>query len=299
MLLDKVKGCRLVINKLNMIDNKFRNFAMEILAQDNKEPAPDTIVSTTESDIRFNFDFANVYWNPRLSAERGRVNAKLRHSVDVLYDVMAGVGPFALSAAKFMKCQVLANDLNPESYRWLCENVQLNKVGHMVKCFNLDGREFILQNLKNDLIERIKAYDGSDCNRRYHVVMNLPEIAVEFLDAFDGLLSSIRDCDYPHKISHLDIHCYCFVKNIPDGEAKDYVIQLACEKLGQQISADDIEEVYNVRKVAPNKIMYRISFRLAQDILYGTRLAQNCASTVTDNCNDPGDGIACTRLKTE
>lgn len=50
---------------------------------------------------------------------------------DVIADVFAGVGPFALPAAK-RGCGVLANDLNPESYKWLSRNVESNKVGKLV-----------------------------------------------------------------------------------------------------------------------------------------------------------------------
>ncbi len=50
---------------------------------------------------------------------------------DVLFDVFAGIGPFAIPAAK-KGCTVLANDLNPESYRWLQYNIDLNKVTEQV-----------------------------------------------------------------------------------------------------------------------------------------------------------------------
>ncbi len=42
-------------------------------------------------------------------------------------DVFAGVGPFALPAAK-KGCAVLANDLNPESYKYLKINIDKNNV---------------------------------------------------------------------------------------------------------------------------------------------------------------------------
>ena len=47
---------------------------------------------------------------------------------DVVADVFAGVGPFALPAGK-KGCGVLANDLNPESYKYLQQNIAQNSVG--------------------------------------------------------------------------------------------------------------------------------------------------------------------------
>ncbi len=43
-------------------------------------------------------------------------------------DMFAGVGPFAVPAAKNVGCRVYANDLNPKSYKALIDNVALNKV---------------------------------------------------------------------------------------------------------------------------------------------------------------------------
>lgn len=46
---------------------------------------------------------------------------------DVIVDVMAGVGPFAVPAGR-RGCAVLANDLNPESHKYLQHNITANKV---------------------------------------------------------------------------------------------------------------------------------------------------------------------------
>ena len=67
-----------------------------------------------ESDCSFELDFGKVYWNSRLSTEHERVVASLPDGA-VVYDVFAGVGPFAIPAAKKKRCRVYANDLNPGS----------------------------------------------------------------------------------------------------------------------------------------------------------------------------------------
>lgn len=44
-----------------------------------------------------------------------------------------------------MLLQVLANDLNPNSFKYLEQNIKLNKVSSKVTAFNMDGRSFIRQ----------------------------------------------------------------------------------------------------------------------------------------------------------
>lgn len=79
-----------------------------------------------ESDCTFVFDFAKVYWNSRLHTEHGRL-VELFKPEDVVADVFAGVGPFAVPAGR-KGCGVFANDLNPESFNFLELNIEKNNV---------------------------------------------------------------------------------------------------------------------------------------------------------------------------
>jgi len=54
---------------------------------------------------------------------------------DIVADVFAGVGPFAVPAAK-KGCAVLGNDLNPNSAKYLLKNVEDNRVICYFQCFN-------------------------------------------------------------------------------------------------------------------------------------------------------------------
>jgi tRNA (guanine37-N1)-methyltransferase len=55
------------------------------------------------------------------------VTERIFSSETVSGDMMCGIGPFALPAGKKGNT-VLANDLNPKSYEYLCSNITLNKV---------------------------------------------------------------------------------------------------------------------------------------------------------------------------
>lgn len=80
----------------------------------------------SESGCLFTFDFSLVYWNSRLHSEHERIIESLKAD-EVVVDIMAGVGPFAVPAAK-KGCSVFGNDLNPESVKWMEVNRVKNKV---------------------------------------------------------------------------------------------------------------------------------------------------------------------------
>lgn len=129
------------MNKLDTIHAEYRYFDMEVLAGETE------FVTTTvrshalllgyradhvknESNCLFTFDFSKVYWNSRLQHEHDRCVSLLPVG-SVVADVMAGVGPFAVPAAK-KGCYVLGNDLNPESVKWMRENRVNNKVSFLL-----------------------------------------------------------------------------------------------------------------------------------------------------------------------
>ena len=60
VLLNKVKNCKTVVQKGNIITNVYRNLDLELLAgEENYE------TEIKESGLRFKMDFSKVYWNSR------------------------------------------------------------------------------------------------------------------------------------------------------------------------------------------------------------------------------------------
>ncbi|XP_029316027.1 tRNA (guanine(37)-N(1))-methyltransferase [Cottoperca gobio] len=246
VIMDKNPGVTCVVNKTNMIDSTYRNFKMEMLAGEEN-----MVAKVKENGVTYEFDFSCVYWNPRLSTEHQRV-VQLVERGDTVFDVFAGVGPFAVPAAR-SGANVLANDLNPESHRWLQHNCKLNKVEKKVRTFNLDGRAFIQGPVKQELPALLKGKNN------VHIVMNLPALALEFLDAFRGLLQQEPSCDENLPI----VHCYGFSKE--DNPETD-VVERASGRLGFPLK--DRCSVHFVRNVAPNKDMMCVSFTLPKEVLF-------------------------------
>ncbi|KAJ7675332.1 Met-10+ like-protein-domain-containing protein [Mycena rosella] len=284
ILLDKNAQVRTVVNKLDSIDTQFRFFKMELLAGD-----PDYVVEHHESDCRFTFDFTQVYWNSRLHTEHERL-VQIFDPEDVIADVFAGVGPFALPAAK-KGCAVLANDLNPQSAKYLSLNVENNRVSDVVKVSCEDGRQFIQDVVARLIADPFPAYSGpkksknqenlerrkgsvkpradnaAPRNKISHFVMNLPDSAIEFLDAFRGIFSHLNKEDADRIYTTMPmIHCHCFTREIEPENAKMDILKRVEEKLGHPI-IDDFS-LHMVRSVAPSKDMYCISFRLPAKVAF-------------------------------
>lgn len=275
IILDKNKQLRTVVNKVNTIDTEFRNFQMEVLAGED-----DLITEQNESDCNFRFDFSKVYWNSRLQTEHKRLISKFMPG-QAIADVFAGVGPFAIPAAK-NQVIAFANDLNPYSYESLRNNIKINRVQTLVHAYNRDGRSFIYE-ASYDLLalsrkktaakavpkksSRKKLVDESS-SLPYppvfsHYVLNLPATAIQFLTAFRGLYSKLG-IRGDEQLPLLHVHCF---SKAEDGEQEEDILDRLSKSLEFRMSREEVD-IFYVRKVAPNKSMHCASFYLPEKVAY-------------------------------
>ncbi|KAI1082824.1 Met-10+ like-protein-domain-containing protein [Whalleya microplaca] len=305
VLVDKNPVIKTVINKIANVgtESEFRTFAYEVLAG-----PVDLNVEVRENDCLFRFDYGKVYWNSKLENEHRRL-IDIFQPGEVVCDVMAGIGPFAVPAGK-KGVFVWANDYNPESYRYLDENLKRAKVQQYVRPFNQDGRTFIRK--AADLVYAASTngeYALKGINTRKekrlrhpsntstagitaqiseperipipptisHFVMNLPASAITFLPHFRGLYTGHEELFAPHTGTKLPmIHCHCFAtKTDDDGPLLDVCARVSAE-IGVELkhgSAEHAGEIYvlDVRDVAPNKRMFCASFRLPPEVAFAPR----------------------------
>lgn len=124
VIVEKNQHIRTVINKTDNVgtESEFRTFGYELLAGED-----DLNVELNENGCVFKFDYSKVYWNSKLEKEHTRLVRSFQPG-EVVCDVMAGIGPFAVPAGK-RGVFVWANDYNPESYKYLQDAIGRNKVG--------------------------------------------------------------------------------------------------------------------------------------------------------------------------
>ncbi|XP_042411310.1 tRNA (guanine(37)-N1)-methyltransferase 1-like isoform X1 [Zingiber officinale] len=90
-----------------------------------------------------------------------------------------------------------------------------------------------------------------------HVIMNLPASALEFLDVFKDLIQREQ---WRGPLPW--IHCYCFMRTT---ETKESTLAKAEAFLSTRIPEPFF---HRVRDVAPNKVMYCLSFKLPADVCF-------------------------------
>lgn len=156
------KRVKTVLLQTSPVIGEFRLRGLEWIAGEDK-----TETIHKEFGCLFKVDLNQVYFSPRLSYERRRI-AELAKPSEVVVNLFAGVGCFSIIMAKFSKVgKVYSIDINPVAFRYMRENVILNKaVGRVIPILG-DAKEVVEKRLKN-LADR--------------VLMPFPEKAYEYLE---------------------------------------------------------------------------------------------------------------------
>ena len=84
-----------------------------------------------ENGCLFKLDLSKVMWSKGNNNERLRI-AKLVEDGETVIDMFAGIGYFSIPIGVHANArEVIAIEINPNSYRFLCENIELNKLDNI------------------------------------------------------------------------------------------------------------------------------------------------------------------------
>ncbi len=213
------KNVRTVLAKASAISGTYRLREFNLIAGEQK-----TETIHKEHGCRFYVDVEKVYFSPRLSHEHRRVAALVRNGENMV-DLFAGVGPFSILAAKNNpETKVYAVDINPEAFELLKRNIRLNRVENRVLPILGDARQ---------------TAEGTFAGVADHVVMNLPEKAIEFVDAACTAL----------KPAGGTVHFYGFLRHPDTIGNMQLRFSEAVEKAGRKVTA--VLFAKTIRETAP------------------------------------------------
>jgi len=160
-LMELHKNIKVVVKKIGPTGGEERIRPVKVIAGEKR-----TETIHIENGFRYKLDINKVYFSPRLVTERARVTAQVNPK-EFVFDLFAGVGVFAIPAAKKAE-KVVAIDINKDACNYLKENAMLNKVFSKMEIDCGNCRK-IIENQKY-----------KNCANR--IIMNLPMHAGEFLN---------------------------------------------------------------------------------------------------------------------
>ena len=129
------------------ISGEFRLPNMEVLWGLNS-----TETTHKENGIRYKLDPQKVMFSSGNMSERIRMS-KIKVQSEVIVDLFAGIGYFTLPIAFYGRPKkIFSCEINPESYDYLCDNVSLNRVNHLVEPILGDNREVSPKNVADRVI---------------------------------------------------------------------------------------------------------------------------------------------------
>lgn len=218
-LLQTHKNVRTVLAKVGAVTGTYRLRKLEVIAGEHR-----TTTVHKEHGCQYHVDVATAYFSPRLSTEHNRV-ASIVQEGETVVDLFAGVGPFSvLIAKKNTAAKVYAVDINPEAVEFLKRNIRLNRVDNRVIPIEGNARQTVEESLLG-VADR--------------VIMNLPEKAIEFVDAACKAV----------KPSGGTVHYYAFIR-LPDSlEDAQQRFSEAVEKAGRKVDA--FVSAKTIRETAP------------------------------------------------
>jgi tRNA (guanine37-N1)-methyltransferase len=209
-----------VVYAAGEVSGEFRTREYEMLAG-----KPVTRTEVIEYGHRFTVDLSSAYFSARLSSERQRILERMGKN-EIVLDMFAGVGPFAISLAT-RAAFIVASDINPDAVRWMLVNLGKNRIQNVLPVL-ADAH-------------RLPATIPWRFDR---IIMNLPLSGTDFLsDAF-------HLCR-PGGI----IHFYTLVST--EGEHNDVISEMGGEVIAERVvrsySPAQWHAVYDIRMKEDSK----------------------------------------------
>lgn len=133
----KVLNAKAILRRADKVQGVYRKPGVELILGDRTE------TTHYENKVKFRFDPIKIMFSSGNIDERIRI-ATLANKNDTVVDMFAGIGYFCLPIAIHSRPKkVIACELNPTAFHYLCENIKLNQVEDIIQPILGDNRDTI------------------------------------------------------------------------------------------------------------------------------------------------------------
>ncbi|KAF2304571.1 hypothetical protein GH714_033655 [Hevea brasiliensis] len=188
----------------------------------------------------------------------------LNSNLGRLFDLFAGIGPFATPAAQ-KGCVVYANDLNPDSFQYLRISVKLNKVDYRIYAYKMDARKFISQ-----LMAAPTSQDNLESDASTFTACGNPSIKAneETRAASDNVSGDYESAQVSCRQADASVAAFKRPSYLfQEVQLQNTFLCLSSMPLEAETALSACiqdPKFHRVRNVAPNKAMFCLSFRLPE-----------------------------------
>lgn len=198
-ILRSFKNIKVVCRKTKQYSGTFRTPKIKVIVGARRKET-----EHRENGVRVKLDVEKVYFSPRLSHERERINKLIKEGEEVLV-MFSGCGIYCINISKNSKAKkIYGVEINPVAHDYGLQNIKLNKAENV---------KLVLGDVKKVLPSIKKKFD--------RVLMPLPKSAVNFLDV---ALSKVKQNGI--------IHFYDFLHE-RDFKKSEIKIEEACKKINR------------------------------------------------------------------
>lgn len=214
-IVDSDITAKTVLRRASAISGEYRVRDWEILHGE------DTETVHREYGFEYALDLASVYFTPRLATERRRVTEQVGAGERV-FDMFAGVGPYAIPAAA-AGAEVVAVDSNPTAVEYCRANARRNDVADQLTVREGDVRDV--------------ATDYQDWADR--IIMNLPHSAGDFLETAVDVAGQECMVHY-YDIQHEDDPFGPGIDALTQAAGSDYEVSVETERVVRSYAPHEV-----------------------------------------------------------
>jgi len=224
ILIEKIPNTRTACRRTGFIKNQYREPQVKVISGERN-----TETTHKEHGVIFKLNVNKIMFAKGNLNERKRITSLVKKG-ETIVDMFAGIGYFSIGIAKFSEPKkVYSIEINPIAHRYLCENIELNKVEGKIVPIHGDcvveipklgriadrvvmgllpsSKDYLLDAMKVVKLNGVIHYHGTGKKEGWKKMLEDVEVAADIKEFKVELIKKIKVKSYAPKVYHWVLDC--------------------------------------------------------------------------------------------